>query len=168
MLENSDILSKKSQIAIDKKSNLCYNDIMKNNNNNTKENTMTKTAMIIFAVVASAYVGHCWITEADEQQPETVQQDTETTTTSKGSKGSRWDYIKSRKRQQSKNRINQYHSVKEFAQRMGISVNGSLNWKSQAGVPVEINGQKVPTKLYTPEQLERISLAKSVSKAMGN
>lgn len=53
---------------------------------------------------------------------------------------------------------------REFAEKMGIE--GNVNAKFVGGVPVEINGQAVPTELYSEDQLKNIEAAKQMQQAM--
>ena len=43
-----------------------------------------------------------------------------------------------------------------FAKRMGICDTDNLKWETIAGIPTNINGQKVPEELYTEKQLHKI------------
>lgn len=61
----------------------------------------------------------------------------------------------------------QGETVNRMAEQMGVDNAGNNNAKMIGNVPVEINGQPVPTELYTDEQKQSLSAARQARAAMG-
>jgi hypothetical protein len=54
------------------------------------------------------------------------------------------------------------NQAKELAQKMGIDASKKLSYNSTGGIPTTINGVRVPTNLYSPDQLSKIDAAKAM------